>query len=58
MTRTEYLLQQATLRRIRKDGRITAEEFAARSTALMAQYAEATDDPWEHHVRTALAVAH
>ena len=57
MTHTEYLIQAATLRRIRKDGRISGEVFAQRMTALMTAYSGASDDPWEVHVRTALAVA-
>lgn len=57
MTRTEYLLEAATLRRIRKDGRIDTETFSQRMADLMARYAGASDDPWEVHVRTALAVA-
>lgn len=58
MTHTEYLMQAATLRRIRKDGRISSATFAKRMTDLLESYSQTTDDDWETHVRSALAVAH
>lgn len=57
MTRIEYLTEAATLRRCRRDGRITVEEFTHRMAALLSRYSETTEDPWEAHTRTALAVA-